>query len=54
MGGGKRVWILRKGLCEGTQTCQKGVYVCVFAQLCQYKEKRKNKNQCLEMSVNNL
>ena len=35
----KGVWIFQKGLHEGTETCQKGLDVCVFAPLCQYEEK---------------
>ena len=35
----KEVWILQKGLYEGTETCQKGLYLCVFAPLSQYEEK---------------
>jgi len=35
----KGVWIFLKGLYEGTETCQKGLYVCVFAPLCEYEEK---------------
>jgi len=48
--GVKGVWILQKGLYEGTETCRKGLYVCVFAPLRQYKEK--SENHCLETSVN--
>ena len=48
--GVKGVWILEKGLCEGTETCQNGLYVCVFASLCQNEEK--NKKPHLETSVN--
>ena len=33
------VWIFQKGLYEGTETCQKGLYVCVFASPHQYEEK---------------
>jgi hypothetical protein len=40
--GVKGVWILQKGLYEGTETCQKGLYVCVFVPLRQYKEKSEN------------
>jgi hypothetical protein len=48
--GVKGVWILEKGLCEGTETCQNGLYVCVFASLC--KNEEKNKKPHLETSVN--
>jgi hypothetical protein len=33
------VWLFQKGLYVGTETCQKGLYMCVFASLRQYKEK---------------
>jgi hypothetical protein len=36
----KGVWILQEGFYEGTQTCQKALYVFVFASLHQYEEKR--------------
>ena len=31
------MWILQKGPDEGTEACRKGLYVCVFASLCQYE-----------------
>ena len=33
------MWILQKGLYEGTQTRQNGLYVCVFAPPRQYEAK---------------
>ena len=32
------MWIFQKGLYEGTETCQKDLYVCVFASLRQYED----------------
>jgi hypothetical protein len=37
--GVKGLWIFQKGFLEGAETCWKGLYVCVFAPLCQYEEK---------------
>jgi len=39
MGVEGRVWILQKRLYEGTETCQMGLHVCVFAPLCRYEKK---------------
>jgi hypothetical protein len=33
------LWIFQKGFLEGAETCWKGLYVCVFAPLCQYEER---------------
>jgi hypothetical protein len=49
-GGLKGVWILQEGIYEGTETCRKVLYVCVFSSLRQNEEK---KNYCLETTVNN-
>jgi len=33
------MWILQKGLYEEKETCQNGLYVCVFAPLHQHEGK---------------
>jgi hypothetical protein len=38
----KGVWILEKGLYEGTEICQNGLYIFVSASLHQYEEKLRN------------
>jgi hypothetical protein len=49
--GVKGVWILQKGLYEGTETCWKVLCVCVY--LLHFANMRDNKNYCLATSVNN-
>jgi hypothetical protein len=40
--GVKGLWVLEKGLYEGTDICQNGLYVCVLASLQLYEEKVRN------------
>jgi hypothetical protein len=42
------MWILQKGLCEGTQACQRGLYVWYMLQIASIKKKKKEMpgNKC--------